>query len=125
MAALLFLHLPLLIARAAASSFQLAVVADVLNASQHVVFNASIPFSPLPSFTLLDGMALAARTFPGRFQYDTQQVGGTTFVTSIDQLPCTRERCWHYFLDGAEGRSAVDRVPMAPGVDFVWRLLAL
>ena len=114
----------LLAARAAASSFQLAVVADVLNASQHVVFNKTIPFSPLPSFTLLDGMALATRTFP-TFQFVTQQVGGTTFVSSIDQLPCTRERCWHYFLDGVEGKSAVDRVTMSPGVDFVWRLLAL
>jgi len=87
-----------------------------------LLYNASVPLgAPITAFA---AMTRAAED-PRALVFDTRTIGGHPFVISFGPLPCTREKCWYYRVNGKNGTVAVDEAVVSAGDVLRWDYLAL
>ena len=89
-----------------------------------VVFNVSVPVDPRAPTTAYAVMQRAAED-PQALVFEQRAIGGHPFIISFGPLPCTRERCWYYTINGRSGALAVDEAPLSAGDVLRWDYLAL
>ena len=98
------------------------VLAVVLGA-RTVVYNTSVPVGQQPT-TAFAAMQRAAQD-PQALLFDWRAIGGHPFILSFGPLPCTRERCWQYSVNGRSGTAAVDEAPLSAGDVLRWEYVAI
>ena len=89
------------------------------------VYSASVPLGAgAPTISAFAAMTRAAED-PQALVFDQRPIGGHPFVISIGPLPCTRERCWFFSVNGNNGTVPVDEATLTAGDVLRWDYLAL
>jgi hypothetical protein len=90
-----------------------------------VVYDARVQVDPgAPALSAYVAMQRAAED-PLALVFDERPIGGHPFVISIGPLPCTRERCWFYTINGRNVSRPIDDAVVGPGDVIRWDYLAL
>ena len=87
-----------------------------------LLYSASVPLgAPTTAFA---AMTRAAED-PRALVFDARTIGGHPFIISFGPLPCTREMCWYFAVNGKNGTVAVDEAVVSAGDVLRWDYLAL